>query len=133
MTQLGPSPHLAHMNRGGMLPPNGPQGMNPQGSMSSAQNSMPAQSFSQLGRPPSRAATPGQNSMTQPSPSMGARQIPSGIPGGGDMRQAQQDQGITIELQRIPNSILIQCMQDAGIGDKDLLACKLEEKVRSIF
>jgi hypothetical protein len=120
MGQLGPSPHLTHMGRGGMLPPNGPQ---VQGSMG-PQGQTPTQSFQQIGRSPSRTGTPGHNVMTQPSPSMAARQIPGGMP------QAQEQ--LINELYSIPPTILQTCKQDAGV-DKDLQACTLEEKVRDNF
>jgi len=126
MSQLGPSPHLAHMNRGGMLPPNSMQGMNNQG----AQGNTPTQSFQQIGRPPSPPTTPGHNNMmTQPSPSLAARQAPSGGQPGGDVRQAQEA-SITSELLRLNPSVLASCKQDIGLGEKDFQACSLEEKQR---
>jgi hypothetical protein len=110
MGQLGPSPHMSHMQRGGnMLPPNGQQ-----------QATNPA--FQQLQRPPSRTASP-SNIMTQPSPSMTARQPP------GSMANITQDASFNNELSKIPGPIVSALRLEMGLGDKDLQHYNLEEKV----
>ena len=60
--------------------------------------------------------------MTQPSPSMVARQIP-----GGDLRQVQDH--MVHELLRASGATFQSFMQEAGLGDKDIQACTYEEKV----
>ena len=133
MSQLGPSPHLAHMNRGGMLPPGGMQGMNNQASIGGPQGNTPTQSFQQVGRPPSAPPTPGQNNMmTQPSPSQASRQIPGGMPPANDMRQVSDNMLIN-DLIRTNPALLASCKQEAGIGEKDYQAYTPEEKVNSLF
>lgn len=118
MGQLGPSPHIPHLQRGGnMLPPNGAQG--PQ----QAPNSSYQQ---QQQRPPSRTASP-SNIMTQPSPSMAARQPPN------NMSNAHQDAVMMNELSKVPPAILNSVKQELGFGDKDVQALSSDEKVRKIF
>lgn len=116
---MGPSPHLMHMNRGGMLPPNVPQqGMNPG-------QQTPTTSYQQLTRPPSRTATPGGSSgMPHPSPSMTARQ-PPGITG----NDPRQEGSINNELMNIPASMLQQLKLEVGLTDKDLPSFSLQDKV----
>jgi hypothetical protein len=126
MGQLGPSPHMQNMSRGSMLPPNGPQGMNNQGMMSGQQPNPPTPTFAQLGRPPSRAATPGQNNMMYASPSLAARQPPGSMnPQVPDMRQVEMD------IIRLGQS-LPSLKQELGLGDKDNHSLTPEEKVCSI-
>lgn len=105
MSQLGPSPHMAPMQRG-MLPPNGAQG--------SQQASNPA--FQNLQRPPSRTASP---SNMQPSPSMTARQPPS----------SAQEANLNNELSKLPPSLLTSCRQEIGLADVELTSLNLESKV----
>lgn len=119
MGQLGPSPHIPHLQRGGnMLPPNGAQG--PQ----QAPNSSYQQ---QQQRPPSRTASP-SNIMTQPSPSMAARQPPNNM-----SNAAHQDAVMMNELSKVPPAILNSVKQELGFGDKDVQALSSDEKVRKIF
>jgi hypothetical protein len=129
MGQLGPSPHLAHMNRG-MHPPNGPQGM-PQSGMGGGQpTNTPTPSLQNLGRPPSRTATPGQNSMmVHASPSMASRQPPGSMVPNADIRQ--QTDMINGEIQRLNNSgALAAIRQEAGMADKELSHLTLDDKQR---
>ncbi|PCH36427.1 hypothetical protein WOLCODRAFT_140416 [Wolfiporia cocos MD-104 SS10] len=114
-TMGGPQP-LTQMNsiRGGMLPPNGPQG--PMGSQQT-----PQQSFQQLGRSPSASGSPPQNNtMTTPSPLMANRQPP--------FRSAEYNQ-----LLAQPPHMLAQLKQEAGVpGDKELLSLTDDEKNRML-
>jgi hypothetical protein len=119
---LGPSPHLAHMNRGGMLPPNSMQVMN---NLGATQMNTPTQSFQQIGRLPSPSVADGQNHHMKPSPSFAARLPPGGMQPGGDMREPN----ITHELHRLPPATLVSAKQEAGVAEKDITAYTLEEKV----
>lgn len=113
MGQLGPSPHMSHMQRGGnMLPPNGIQG--PQ------QASNPP--YQQQQRPPSRTASP--SNMTQPSPSMATRQPP------GNMSNSSHQDPVLAELLKFPSGLLNNLKQELSMGDKELPALSSEEKVR---
>jgi len=117
MGQLGPSPHMAHMNRGPMLPPNAPPGMAQPNPMAASQQVQPPGSFQQ--RPGSRSGTPITNQMMmQPSPSLTARQL-----------SVQAD--ITNEINRLPPAILAVVKQEAGLADRDVALMTPEEKVRS--
>jgi hypothetical protein len=110
MGQLGPSPHLAHMPRGGnMLPPNGQQ-----------QATNPA--FQQLQRPPSRTASP-SNMLTQVSPSMASRQTP------GSMPNTAQEASLQNELSKIPGPVLMALRHETGLGDRDVNTLSVDEKV----
>lgn len=110
MSQLGPSPHLQHMPRGGnMMPPNGVQGP-PQGNNPAFHNPQ---------RPPSRTASPG-NMPPQQSPSMTARQPPG----------SAQEAGINNEIARLHAPLVNVCKQELGMGNRDLNTFSLEEKVR---
>jgi hypothetical protein len=109
MSQLGPSPHMAHMVRGGMLPPNS--------NMGQVQTTQ-TPPFSQLGRSPSRPGTPGQG-MMQPSPSLMNRQTPVNVPDG----------ALNAELGRLPTPLLTTIRQESGLSDKDLHSLTFDEKV----
>ncbi|KAF9233744.1 hypothetical protein BU15DRAFT_53469 [Melanogaster broomeanus] len=113
MSQLGPSPHMAHMARGGMLPPNSNMGSVP-----------PTQTppFAQLGRSPSRPGTPGQG-MLQPSPSLMNRQTPVNI---------QVQENLNSELNRLPSGLLTSIKQEMGLHEKDLHSLTPEEKTRIV-
>ena len=103
MGQLGPSPHMQHMQRGGgMMPPNGTQGL-PQGNNPAFHNTQ---------RPPSRTTSPG-NMPPQPSPSMTVRQTPG----------SAQD----MEIHKFPPALLNACKQELGLGNREF---SVEEKVR---
>ncbi|GLB41577.1 hypothetical protein LshimejAT787_1001770 [Lyophyllum shimeji] len=129
MGQLGgPSPHLTHMNRGGMLPPN--QGMNPmnpqQGPPGQQGNAPPP---SQYQRSPSRAATPGQGQggMMHPSPSIANRPPPGTgqmMPGG------MMDANLNNQLMAIPTATLSQIKQELGMDNKDLPSLTSQDKQR---
>lgn len=119
MGQLGPgpSPHMAPMHRGGMLPPNG-QGMNP---INPAQQQNPMSVFQ---RPPSRTTTPAQGNLTQPSPSLAPRQPPAPVP-------IMQDPNLINEIARIPQPMLTSLRQELGFLDKEPTQMTLVEKVSS--
>lgn len=109
--QVGPSPHMSHMQRSGnMLPPNGQQ-----------QAGNPA--FQQLHRPPSRTASP-SNIMTQPSPSMANRQPQGGMPA--------QEASLNNELARMPPQLVTALRQELGLADKDLQSLTIEDKQRLV-
>jgi hypothetical protein len=109
----GPSPHMQHLNRA--MPP--PQGLNqPSGNT-------PNPAFAQLGRPPSRATTPGgQPNMMQPSPSLSARQM-----GGSGMMNPE------IELRMIPMQMLQLLRAELGLGDRDINQMTPAEKVGAAY
>lgn len=111
MNQLGPSPHMGHMGRASMLPPNANMGSVP-----------PTQTppFSQLARSPSRPGTPGQ--MMHPSPSLMDRQTPV---------NAQEMSGLNTELARLPTALLTSIRQELGVVDKELQSLTFDEKVIS--
>jgi hypothetical protein len=110
MSQLGPSPHMSHMQRGGgMLPPNG-------------QQQPTNQPFQQHQRPPSRTASP--SNMAQPSPSMANRQPPAG-------GMAAQEAGLTMELSKMPIPLLTALRQELGLTDKEPQLLTTAEKVRA--
>lgn len=113
MGQLGQSPHMTQMQRGGnMLPPNGAQG--PQ------QAANPA--IQQFQRPPSRTASP---SNLMPSPSMQARQPqPPGSP---------QEAAINNELSRHQPPLVSMCKNELGMDNRELNTLNMEEKVLHIF
>jgi collagen type III alpha len=69
-----------------------------------------------MGRPPSRTNTPG--GMTQPSPSLAARQVNSDI--------------VNMEVLQIPNAILENLKSELGISGKDISALSMSDKVRSM-
>ncbi|KAG6884398.1 hypothetical protein C0993_011594 [Termitomyces sp. T159_Od127] len=124
MSQLGPSPHLPHMNRPGMLPPN--QGMNPMnpqgppGAGAPPQMQYP-QMGPQMGRSPSRAATPsqGQGGMLHPSPSMANRQPPGSI---------LSVEALNAQLMLVPQGTLAQISRGLGIEARDLSSLSVQEK-----
>lgn len=107
MSQLGPSPHMQHMQRGGnMMPPNGVQGL-PQGNNPSFHNPQ---------RPPSRTASPG-GMPPQQSPSMTARRTPGSAP------------EANIENTGIPANLVNACKQELGLGNRDFGTLSIDEKV----
>lgn len=110
MNQMGPSPRMAHMARGGMLPPNANMGSVP-----------PTQTppFSQFARSPSRPGTPGQG--MQPSPSLMDRQTPVN----------PHEGSLNLELSRLPTNILTSIRQELGLHDKELQSLTFDEKVIS--
>ncbi|KAG9313234.1 hypothetical protein JVU11DRAFT_6696 [Chiua virens] len=110
MNQLGPSPHMAHMVRGGMLPPNANLASVP-----------PTQTppFSQLARSPSRPGSPGQ--MMQPSPSLMDRQTPH-----------PHESNLNGELGRLPANVVNAIRQELGIHDKEPQSLTYEEKNRIV-
>lgn len=118
MSQLGQSPHMPNMQqRGNMLPPNGAQG--PQ--------QAPNPAFQQMQqRPPSRTASP--SNMMQPSPSMQPRAAPMM----GTLPNAQVEHGINTELAKIPPQIIAQLKAEVGLGDKEVAAMNLEERVSAL-
>ncbi|TFK48481.1 hypothetical protein OE88DRAFT_1664316 [Heliocybe sulcata] len=118
MNQMG-TPQMAHMNRGGMLPPNGSQG-----GMPNSAHHTPQPSF----RSPSRPSTPGQNSITHASPSLANRPNPGNL-AGSDMRQVD---AINAELRTIQPSLMHQIKQETGLADKDPQQFTIEEKQRII-
>lgn len=109
MNQLGPSPHMAHMARAGMLPPNANMGSVP-----------PTQTppFSQLARSPSRPGSAGQ--MMQ-SPSLMDRQTPINA----------QESSLNADLARLSTVMLTNIRQDLGVADKELQSLTFDEKVIS--
>lgn len=127
MGQLGPqTPGLNPANRGMLPPQGGPPTGNPL--MSSGQHQHPAgtptQSFQQVGRPPSRTATPGQGgNMMHPSPSMINRQPP----GSGGI--TSQEQVLLNEILLIPPQMLAQIKQELGFIGKDPSTFSLMDKV----
>lgn len=156
MSQLGgPSPHMAPMNRvGGMMPPNGgPPGMSPMnnGQPQLQQQGPPTPGYqhqappNQGGRPPSRTTTPRSGMMTDPSPSLAARQTPGGplgmgsagqssmgmaggMGGNNGMMHGSTDQ-MNHEVMQIPQSILNSLKGELGYGDKDMSNLSNPEKV----
>ncbi|KAL4251579.1 hypothetical protein ABKN59_006712 [Abortiporus biennis] len=114
---MGPNPS---MNRGAMLPPNGPQS----GPMGSAQQT-PQPAFQQISGPSaSNPGSPAQAGLrTAPSPSMAARQPP------GPPNNIMQD-ALNAELNRINPNYIPVLKQEAGLGNKDLLSLNQEEKQR---
>jgi hypothetical protein len=119
MGQLGPSQHIP-MNRSGMLPPNGPQGMNNPGVMGSMQQGQTSASFQQ--RPPSRTASP-SNMMSHTSPSLMARQV--GMPSGPNPMLVNLEN----EFRQIPTPILTPLKQELGLVDKDVPSLTHDDKV----
>lgn len=114
---LGPSPHMQPLHRA--MPP--PQGLNSLNSGVQPGNT-PNPAFAQLaGRPPSRATTPGGQSMMQSSPSLSARQPP-----GGGMIQPNSD----FELQQIHPPVLAMVRQELGFGDRDINQLTPQERGR---
>ncbi|KAH0836851.1 hypothetical protein J3R83DRAFT_8639 [Lanmaoa asiatica] len=111
MNQLGPSPHMGHMGRGGMLPPNANMGSVP-----------PTQTppFSQLARSPSQPGSPRQ--MMQPSPSLMDRQTPVN----------PQESSLNAELSRLPTNMLTSIRQELGVLDKELQSLTFDEKNRIV-
>ncbi|KAG6909794.1 hypothetical protein DXG01_015287 [Tephrocybe rancida] len=110
---MGPSPHL--LNRGGgggMLPPN--QGMNPM----NPQNPP----YPQMGRSPSRAATPGQGqgAMMHPSPSMTNRQPPGSM-------QMPPD-ALNTQLMALPQALVSQIKTDLNIEARDIASFSSTDK-----
>ncbi|KAK0215003.1 hypothetical protein IW262DRAFT_1404295 [Armillaria fumosa] len=123
--QMGPSPHMPP-NRG-MLPPNGPQ-MNP----GQQQGPIASSSYQPLARPPSRTNTPGQGSMmTNPSPSLMARQ-PMGPMGPGTDQRHVQEQSFLSEIMRIPPNMVGQLKQELGMDGKEPTAMTFDEKRRLV-
>ncbi|TFK75047.1 hypothetical protein BDN72DRAFT_853736 [Pluteus cervinus] len=129
MSQLGPTtPGLQPPNRGMLPPQGGPPGMN-QMMVSGGQHpgGTPTQTFQQVGRPPSRTATPGQTGgMMQPSPSMVHRQAP----GSGGMMS--QEQAVNMELQHMPQAVLAALKAEIGCGSKDINTLTQAEKNRIV-
>ena len=119
MSQLNPSPHMQHMNRG-MPPPMNP--LNP-GVQQPGNNSSLSSFPPPLGqRPPSRTNTPGgQSSMLQPSPSLLARQPPGLIP-------ANHQE--LLELRTVPPQMLTLLRQELNLGDRDPNQMTPAERVR---
>ncbi|KAH7921183.1 hypothetical protein BV22DRAFT_1038942 [Leucogyrophana mollusca] len=111
MGQLGPSPHLAHMGRGGMPPPNSNMGSVP---------STQTPPFSQLARSPSRPGSPGQGNMMQPSPSLMHRQTPTA------------ESNVNRDLSSLPTHTLAAIRQELGFMDRELTSLTLEEKRRIV-
>ncbi|KAJ7582260.1 hypothetical protein C8J56DRAFT_245729 [Mycena floridula] len=97
----GQSPHMRAMGMGGMIPP----GQN---------NQSGAGGYQQLGRPPSRTATPGAM-MTQQSP----RPTPMIDP-----------QNLNAEITKIPQQVLGQLKQELGLESKDLPSLTMDDKQR---
>lgn len=110
MNQLGPSPHMVHMARGGMLPPNANMGSVPQ---------TQTPPFTQLNRPSSRPATPGQ--MMQPSPSLMDRQTPVNT----------SESSLNAELARLPHNLIASIRQELGVHDKEPQSLTQDDKVVS--
>ncbi|KAG6836502.1 hypothetical protein H0H93_007431 [Arthromyces matolae] len=125
MGQPGPSTHLSQLNRGGMLPPNqGMNPMNPQGPLTGG-----APQYPQIGRSPSRAATPsqGQGGMIHQSPSLANRQPPGPgniqmPPGSGDSMNAQ--------LMSMPQALVNQITKELNIEGKDISTFTMQDKTR---
>jgi hypothetical protein len=114
IAQLGPSPHMAHMNRNAMFPPNGPQGMNNPGQMNPGQVQTPG---AHQQRPPSRLGSPSTNAaMAHRSPSLAARQL-------------AMSAEITNEILRIPANALNAIKQELALTGKDNNALTLDDKV----
>jgi hypothetical protein len=129
-----PSPTMAHSPQGAGGPGPSPlatRGMPPPGALG------PAPGF---GRPPSRSQTPGGSQasqqgvppnggmMTQPSPSMGARQIPGAPP-----MPAMSPQEIHQTLAAIPLAAHQQMKQEAGVPvEKEMNSMTMDEKVRRL-
>ncbi|KAF8075199.1 hypothetical protein FPV67DRAFT_620427 [Lyophyllum atratum] len=131
MNQLGgPSPHLTHLNRGGMLPPN--QGMNPmnpqQGPPGQQGNNAPPPTHYQ--RSPSRATTPGQGQagMMHASPSLASRQPP----GPGPMMSGGMDNNMNNQIMQIPTSALHQIKVELGLESKELSGLTSQDKQRIV-
>ncbi|KAF5379411.1 hypothetical protein D9615_006498 [Tricholomella constricta] len=129
MGQLGgPSPHLSHLSRSGMLPPN--QGMNPMNPQQGQQGNAPppASQYQHLGRSPSRATTPGQGQggMMHPSPSITNRQPPGAAQ---MMVGGMTDNNINSQIMLIPTAVLAQIKQELGI-EKELPSFTAQDKQR---
>jgi hypothetical protein len=130
MGQLAGPSHLQHL-RGGMHPPQGMNPMNPQQGPGPGGNQTTV--TSQFQRSPSRSGTPGgqgqgqgQGGMLHPSPSMASRQPP------GANNMTAQENHINSELMQIPQSMLQQLKQDAGVGAKELQSLTLADKVGAV-
>ena len=116
MAPVGQNQPLTQMNRGQMHPPNGPPG---------AQQTPQQQAFQNLhGRSSSNPGSPA----VQASPSMAHRQV-SGVTG----MMPISPEMLLNELNRIPPPTLHKLKQDLGIGDKDINALTMEEKVRMLL
>ncbi|KAG6381807.1 hypothetical protein JVT61DRAFT_416 [Boletus reticuloceps] len=111
MNHLGLSPHLTHMARAGMLPPNANMGSGPH---------TQTPPFSQLARSPSRPGSPGQ--VMQRSPSLMDRQTPVN----------HHESNLNAELSRLPTNILTSIRQDLGVLDKELQSLTFDEKNRIV-
>lgn len=61
--------------------------------------------------------------MTQPSPSMAARQPPSSVP------SSSHEAAVNNELTKIPPNILTLLRQETGLADRELSILTLDEKV----
>jgi hypothetical protein len=121
MGQLGRSPHMSHMNRAAMPPPNGPQGPGAAGSA----NHLYQQ---QLGRPPSSHDTSSHHPMNpHPSPAMAGR-----VPPGQDRQH--MDSPLTMvdaELAGFPPDLVGEAKVRANLGERDAHSLTAEEKVSS--
>ncbi|KAF8141382.1 hypothetical protein EV363DRAFT_1412840 [Boletus edulis] len=111
MNHLGLSPHITHMARAGMLPPNANMGSGPH---------TQTPPFSQLARSPSRPGSPGQ--VMQRSPSLMDRQTPVN----------HHESNLNAELSRLPTNILTSIRQDMGVLDKELQSLTFDEKTRIV-
>jgi hypothetical protein len=78
-----------------------------------------------LYNPGSPSSTPGQNIMTNPSPSMAARHPPNYM-------NAQMLQDLNVEFQKIPAALLGSIKQEIGLLDKDTNSFSPEDKQRAI-
>lgn len=120
MGQLGRSPHMSHMNRAAMPPPNGPQGPGAAGSANHV--------YQQLGRPPSRHDSSSHHPMNpHPSPAMAGR-----VPPGQDRQH--MDSPFTMldaELAGFPPDVVGEAKLRANLGDRDAHSLTAEEKVSS--
>ncbi|GBE89455.1 predicted protein [Sparassis crispa] len=120
MAQLGvPGVPQVQMARGGMLPPNGPQGP-----MLPAQQT-PQMSFQGLARSPSQPGSPAPNTIAR-SPSMNAARQASGMAAQALANEVNQ------ELNRIPAAVLNQIKEEVGLADKDYPSLTTEDKQRMI-
>ncbi|KAG6811308.1 hypothetical protein H0H92_008065 [Tricholoma furcatifolium] len=121
MGQLGPSPHL-QMSRGGMLPPH--QGMNPMNPQGPQGSAPPPQQYPQMGRSPSRAATPSQQGgLLQPSPSMSHRQPPG-------MQMTPDIAHLNGQVMNIPTATIAQIKAELGLEGRDINTLSNAEKMK---
>lgn len=123
MGQLGPSPHPPNSNRGVMLPQN--QGMNPMNSQGPpvGAGAAPPMQYPQMGRPLSRAATPGQGQggMMHPSPSMANRQPPGGM--------STSVESTNTQFMLLSQGTVGQVCRLLGIELRDIASLSMQDKV----